>query len=279
MNHFKCTLRHLNMSIDNVQDYGNTYVVIRGLSSFNNSEFPVAVVVDGVPQGNQKQLKMNLFDVQSIEVLKGPQGTLYGRNAIGGAINIETKQPKNKFEGFAGFEVGNGGATELTGGLGGAIVDDRVLLRVVGQTKKSSGLIESTTAGHGSSFILRSRLTREVHVLPRLQAVGCGLINRREINVSSWRDSAGATGYHCDSIAVGLARRHDGCRIASGGYELDGRDLSPVVSCAALRLARGRPRYRLRQSMALGTRIGSRRAQIFWVRSRLPAHRATVDVP
>lgn len=136
-----------NMSIDNAQEYGNSYVVIRGLTSFNGADLPVAVVVDGVPQGNQFQLKMNLFDVQSIEVLKGPQGALYGRNAIGGAINIETKQPKNKFEGFGGFEVGNGGAIELSGGGSGAIVDDLVLLRVVGQTKKSNGLIENTFLG------------------------------------------------------------------------------------------------------------------------------------
>lgn len=133
-----------NMSLDNAQEYGNSYVVIRGLTSFNGADFPVAVVVDGVPQGNQKQLKMNLFDVQSIEVLKGPQGALYGRNAIGGAINIETKQPKNKFEGFVGMELGNGASTELSGGLSGALIDDRVLLRVVGQTKRSNGTLENT---------------------------------------------------------------------------------------------------------------------------------------
>lgn len=133
-----------NMSMDNAMDYANSFVVIRGLSSFNNADFPVAVVVDGVPQGNQKQLKMNLFDVQSIEVLKGPQGALYGRNAIGGAINIETKQPKNKFEGIAGIDIGNGAAVELSGGLSGALVDDKVLLRVVAQSKKSDGILENT---------------------------------------------------------------------------------------------------------------------------------------
>lgn len=136
-----------NMSFDNSFTYGNSFVVIRGVTQINNADSPVAVVVDGVPQNNQKQLKMNLFDVQRIEVLKGPQGALYGRNAIGGAINIETKQPKNKFEGFAGLAVGNGGATELSGGASGAIVDDRVLLRVVGQTKKSDGLIDNTYLG------------------------------------------------------------------------------------------------------------------------------------
>lgn len=153
-----------NMSLDNAQDYANTYVVIRGMTSFNNADFPVAVVVDGVPQGNQKQLKMNLFDVQSIEVLKGPQGALYGRNAIGGAINIETKQAKNKFEGFAGMELGNGASSELSGGLSGALIDDLVLLRVVGQTKRSNGTLENTFLGKNVDAVdhdnsVRAKLT------------------------------------------------------------------------------------------------------------------------
>jgi len=133
-----------NVSFDNSFTYGNSFVVIRGVTQVNNADSPVAVVVDGVPQNNQKQLKMNLFDVQSIEVLKGPQGALYGRNAIGGAINIETKQPRNQFEGFAGVEVGNGGAKQVSAGIGGALVEDLVMLRVVGQSKRADGLIGNT---------------------------------------------------------------------------------------------------------------------------------------
>lgn len=132
-----------NVSFDNSFTYGNSFIVIRGVTQVNNADSPVAVVVDGVPQNNQKQLKMNLFDIQGIEVLKGPQGALYGRNAIGGAINIETKQPRNKFEGFGGFALGNGGAKEVSAGISGALVDDVVLLRVVGQGKKADGLIDN----------------------------------------------------------------------------------------------------------------------------------------
>lgn len=133
-----------NMSFDNSFTYGNSFVVIRGVTQINNADSPVAVVVDGVPQNNQKQLKMNLFDIERIEVLKGPQGALYGRNAIGGAINIETKRPTNKLEGFAQLGLGNGGSRELSGGVSGALVDDKALFRIVGQTKKSDGLIDNT---------------------------------------------------------------------------------------------------------------------------------------
>jgi iron complex outermembrane recepter protein len=136
-----------NMSFDQSFTYGNSFVVLRGVTQINNADSPVAVVVDGVPQGNQKQLRMNLFDVERIEVLKGPQGALYGRNAIGGAINIETRKPGNQLEGFAGLSFGSGNTSELSAGLGGALVADKVLFRVAGLSKRSDGLLSNTFLG------------------------------------------------------------------------------------------------------------------------------------
>lgn len=133
-----------NMSFDNSFTYGNSFVVLRGVTQINNADSPVAVVVDGVPQNNQKQLKMNLFDVERIEVLKGPQGALYGRNAIGGAINIETKAPSDQLTGFVGMELGNGGKRELSGGASGALKEDVAFFRIVGQTLHSDGLLQNT---------------------------------------------------------------------------------------------------------------------------------------
>ena len=130
-----------NVAFDQSFTFANSFVTIRGVSQLNNADSPVAVVVDGVPQNNQKQLKMDLFDVQRIEVLKGPQGALFGRNAIGGAITIETKQPTSTVEGFAGLEAGNGGALTASAGLSGPIVDDKVLYRIAGESKRSGGLI------------------------------------------------------------------------------------------------------------------------------------------
>jgi len=183
-----------NMSFDNSFTYGNSFVVLRGVTQINNADSPVAVVVDGVPQNNQKQLKMNLFDVERIEVLKGPQGALYGRNAIGGAINIETKAPGNKLEGFVGLELGNGGARELSGGISGALVPDAAMFRVVAQTKSTDGLITNTFSGakvdavdHDNS--LRAKL---------LLKMGTGLQVDLRANVIDY--AAGAT---WDSIVTG----------------------------------------------------------------------------
>src|SRR5713226_6572854 len=111
-----------NVSFDQSFTVGNSFVTMRGVEQINNADSPVAIVVDGVPQGNQKQLKMDLFDVDRIEVLKGPQGALYGRNAIGGAINIITKQPTNDFSGFAQIGAGSGQEREGVFAMSGPII-------------------------------------------------------------------------------------------------------------------------------------------------------------
>ncbi len=133
-----------NVSFDQSFTVGNSFVTMRGVEQINNADSPVAIVVDGVPQGNQKQLKMDLFDVERIEVLKGPQGALYGRNAIGGAINIITQQPTNDLSGFG--QAGGGAGSEKDGvfALSGPIVRDKLLFRVSGEYKDSDGLIDNS---------------------------------------------------------------------------------------------------------------------------------------
>ncbi|MAW82022.1 MAG: TonB-dependent receptor [Parvularcula sp.] len=136
-----------NLTFDDSFTYLNSFVVIRGVTQINNADSPVAIIVDGVPQNNQKQFKMPLFDVQQIEVLKGPQGSLYGRNAIGGAINIVTKQPTNEFEGFIGGGVENGVGYRAQAGVSGPIVEETVLFRLSGSYYETDGLIENTYIG------------------------------------------------------------------------------------------------------------------------------------
>ncbi len=80
-----------NMTLVETQNAGNAFVVIRGISQARNSEPSVAVLVDGVLETNPAEFNQELFDIEQIEVLKGPQGALYGRNAIGGAIIIRTQ--------------------------------------------------------------------------------------------------------------------------------------------------------------------------------------------
>jgi len=119
-----------NMSYDTSFTIGNSFVRMRGIQQLNNADAPVAIVVDGVPQNNQKEFKMDLFDIEQIEVMRGPQGALYGRNAVAGAIVINTKQPGNFNEGFIQGEIGGYGLRKISGSTSGPIVDDRLFYRL-----------------------------------------------------------------------------------------------------------------------------------------------------
>jgi len=110
-----------NMQMVQTQNQGTSFIVVRGISQARNSEPSVAVSIDGVLLANPSQFNQELFDIESIQVLKGPQGALYGRNAIGGAIIINTKRPTDILEGnlTVGYESGPG--YKVRGALGGPI--------------------------------------------------------------------------------------------------------------------------------------------------------------
>jgi len=110
-----------NMTMVETQNVGNSFITIRGISQARNSESSVAVIVDGVLETNPYEFNQELFDVRQIEVLKGPQGALYGRDAIGGAIIITTAEPSDHFEGTARLGVGNGPSEKAQFALSGPI--------------------------------------------------------------------------------------------------------------------------------------------------------------
>ena len=112
-----------NVTFVATQNAGTSFVVIRGISQARNSEPSAAIVIDGVPLTQPAAFNQELLDVQQIEVLKGPQGALYGRNAIGGAILITTKQPTDTWEGrfTTGYESGPGG--KVQGVISGPLTD------------------------------------------------------------------------------------------------------------------------------------------------------------
>src|SRR5690348_10859940 len=129
-----------NMTLVETQNAGNAFVVVRGISQARNSEPSVAVLVDGVLETNPAEFNQQLFDIQQIEVLKGPQGALYGRNAIGGAIIIRTKPPGDELEGNLTFGIDNGFGWYAHGGLSGPI-SPGIKFRIAGLVKDTDGYI------------------------------------------------------------------------------------------------------------------------------------------
>ena len=153
-----------NVTLVETQNAGNAFVIIRGITQNRNSEPSVAVIVDGVQQVNPAQFNQDLFDIEQIEVLKGPQGGLYGRNAIGGAIIITTKKPTDEFAGNITAGVDNGFGYFLRGGVSGPIADG-VKFRVAGSWYDTEGFIPNTFLGEDADpvedFSLRANLLVE----------------------------------------------------------------------------------------------------------------------
>ncbi|HJV40920.1 TonB-dependent receptor [Caulobacter sp.] len=134
-----------NVTLVETQNAGNAFIVIRGISQARNSEPSVAVIVDGVQQVNPAQFNQELFDIEQIEVLKGPQGALYGRNAIGGAIVIRTKQPTNEFQGNLKAGIESGPGYKVQGSLSGPVGKSETLkFRLAGSYVDNDGYIRNT---------------------------------------------------------------------------------------------------------------------------------------
>lgn len=135
-----------NVNLIETQNVGNAFVIIRGITQNRNSEPSVAVVIDGVQQINPAQLNQELVDIAQIEVLKGPQGGLYGRNAIGGAIIITSKAPTDDLSGKLTAGVDNGFGYYLRGNLSGPLAEN-LKFRVAGSWYDTEGFIPNTFLG------------------------------------------------------------------------------------------------------------------------------------
>jgi len=133
-----------NVSLVETQNAGNAFINVRGISQARNSEMSVAVLVDGVLMANPAQFTQQLIDVQQIEVLRGPQGALYGRNAIGGAITIVTQEPGEEFEGRVEVGADSGPGFTVRGTASGPMGGSETLkYRVTGSYVDTDGYIDN----------------------------------------------------------------------------------------------------------------------------------------
>ncbi|HEY5239061.1 MAG TPA: TonB-dependent receptor [Rhizomicrobium sp.] len=99
----------------------------------------VAVAFNDTPFIRNHFFEQEFYDVSQVEVLRGPQGTLYGRNATAGVVNLVSAKPSDQFEAMASVDIGNYGNRRLEGMINIPIVDDRVDLRVAGEWTKRQG--------------------------------------------------------------------------------------------------------------------------------------------
>lgn len=110
-----------NVSIVDAANVGDTQVNIRGIISTRDAESTFAYVVDGVLQTNPNSFNETMADVAQIEVLKGPQGALYGRNAVAGAILVTTNKPSDVFEARVEAGIANNNTQRYSGMVTGPL--------------------------------------------------------------------------------------------------------------------------------------------------------------
>ena len=115
---------------------------IRGIGQNDfsfNLEPGVGVYIDGVYYARSLGAVVDLLDLQQIEVLKGPQGTLFGRNTIGGALNITTREPAKQFHYALDATLGSFSRTDLRGSVDLPLIDDKLLSQVSFSIKRRDG--------------------------------------------------------------------------------------------------------------------------------------------
>lgn len=114
---------------------------VRGITQLSGNAFAdpsVAVNINGVYLASPTAMRGLFYDLERVEVLKGPQGTLYGRNATAGAINIIPKRPKFEFGAEAGVDVGNYNRADVNGAIN-VPLSSTVAVRVAGQRVRRDG--------------------------------------------------------------------------------------------------------------------------------------------
>jgi iron complex outermembrane receptor protein len=128
---------------------GASSVFVRGIGQVDfitTVEPGVGLYLDGVYLARVTGAALELADVERVEVLRGPQGTLFGRNTIGGAVNVVTKQPSTSFEGNARISGGNQGRFDARASVSGPLADG-VLARF--------GVLARTDSGYGRNLVAR----------------------------------------------------------------------------------------------------------------------------
>ncbi len=132
-------------------DFNMAKLTIRGVgsnTSTTGSETGVALHVDGAVVARAEAQLTSLFDLERVEVLRGPQGSLYGRNAVGGSINLITAKPTEELDGYARLSYGDYNYINFEGALSGPLAGDWLLGRIAVKSEDRDGFGENPVTGN-----------------------------------------------------------------------------------------------------------------------------------
>ena len=176
----------LNINSDSA---GRAFISIRGvgITLLDNVQPGVGIFVDGVYQQNTSYLNSPTLALQQVEVLRGPQGTLFGQNTLGGAINITTRQPSDDFEGrVSGTYAGPDNFYTVGGSIAGPIVEGVVQGRLSVGAQGRDGFVQNSLLGYDDANSLEQRTIRG--------ALRFDLPAAAELTVNAYYDRVEGTG-------------------------------------------------------------------------------------
>ena len=150
------TLQALQGSVPNVQidNFANTpasaVFTIRGIGVIEPDPYAgntVSIVMDGVPQFFSMGALLDMYDVERVEILRGPQGTLFGANTTGGVVNVVTRQPSMEFGGQIKAMYGNWDRFDISGSVNIPLVADTLALKLAGIHTQRKGWVTNVFDG------------------------------------------------------------------------------------------------------------------------------------
>jgi iron complex outermembrane receptor protein len=140
-----------NLQVNGIVGEGSPLFSLRGVSMFDYSlsqSSPVPSYIDEVYKGNFVLFGVEMYDLDRIEVLRGPQGTLFGKNTTGGAINFITHKPGWTDEAYVKLGAGNYGRREAEGAAQMVLINDVLSARVAATYTKVDGFVQNVLPGH-----------------------------------------------------------------------------------------------------------------------------------
>lgn len=140
------------VSLVNTAEVGDTQVNIRGINGARDAENSFAFIVDGILHTNPAAFNREYPALQQIEVFKGPQGAIYGRNAAAGAIIVTTERPTEVLSGSIKTSYGNDDSLFVQGTVSGPIVQDELFFRLSGTYRDTDGFWRNEFKGNSSTI-------------------------------------------------------------------------------------------------------------------------------
>ncbi len=212
------------------QDPGTNTITVRGVATNINQEASVGFVVDGLALPDSELFTLRPFDLQHVEVLKGPQGALFGRSASGGVVAYETVKPSNHFGGFAQAGYANGNTKTLDAAVD-VPLSSHLSTRLSGSLMSTDGLIYN-------SYLKRTvddYVSRNIRSTTRLLVSDAITLDVRlsladEAGGSTWISSENATGLTGGRLAGDILKNPQGDFLGRGDRRYYGEAATVAVA-------------------------------------------------